>query len=234
MRIPRGGPTAIAGFLFLLLGFVATYVGASGTYLLLSGRVQNAWIPIPASAVDGLYLTALAAGAAAAIGGILIAIARAERDREEENVLDPLAYAPVRTVRKRAALYATFGVLVIAVPAGLFLPVAHSVTLTVPVGTCPSAPTDVQHLSLPDYAILTYSWRTANGEPITLLIAPSGPVVFSGGLASQNFTESSAGWSELTANGTALAFAACDTPADQRAYGPTNVSVAGTYYTTLL
>jgi hypothetical protein len=234
INLTRGGPSAIAGFLFLLLGFTSAFIGAGSVYQGLIVGAANTGLPIPSAALWEMYSLLLAGGIAAVTGGVLLAVSRYERFREEDLLLDPLEYRRTRHHGRRVVLYAGVAVLLIVVPPLFFLPAAHPIAFSVPVATCTDTIGNEVGLALPRYAILTYSWHSSNGAAVSFVRTPSGPAVYYWSASLGNFTESSAGWSGITGNGSTLYFYACDTPARASASGTSSVTVTGTYYTPIL
>jgi len=231
MKLTRGGPTAIAGFLLLVLGFLGGIVGLADVRSALIVQFETSWVPVPSLALAELYALVAASVLSSAIGGALIGIARLERNKEEETYLDPLAYPPIRGPWRRALLVAGVVAFITLLPALFVAPVAHSVSLTVPVTVCGSGGQGEIVLTIPSLAVLVYSWHSSTGAPISTVQTPSGPSADNASAAPGNYSQSSAGWGEVQSNGSAMEFLACDTQNQFAGSGAPDFSVVGTYYT---
>jgi hypothetical protein len=234
MQMARGGWTALVGIFLVMTGVVATFVGVASVSQALMLQVYDSWIPMTPAALDALYLLAIAAPIAAGVGGGLIGIARAERDREEESLLDPLRYRPVRGPWRRGTPLLIGVVLITGVPGLFWVPVAHSLSFSVPVADCSTDAQATVFVTLPQFAVLTYSWHSDDGRAVSLVRMPSGPNVTSLAPSPLNFTRSSSGWSAFESNGSAMPFFACEEPGVAGPSAPTSITVTGTYYVRLL
>lgn len=230
MKMPRGGPTTLAGFLFLLTGAVGALVGVTAITQAFVYQLANLWVPIPPTALLELYGVAGLACTASGVGGYLVIVARPDRAREEDSYLDPLAYLPRRGPRRRALAAALVAAALTAVPVVAFVPSTHSIAFTVPVTVCGASDTAPITLVLPRDALLTYAWRSASGQPISLVRTPTGPSADNLSSRPGTFVNSTAGFSALQSNGPALRFSACNTLAQWAVANTTWVEVTGTYY----
>ena len=234
MKIPRGGPTAIGGILLLTAGFAGAYIGVIESSQELILQVINLSVPISPGAFSVLFLVAVLSPAAAGIGTMMIGIARVERNREEETLLDPLRYAPVRNHWPRTLVISGVVVMAMIIPSLLFFPIPHAFALIVPVGTCPIARQNGTPLEVPQYAEATYSWVSSDHRPVHLIEVPLGENGSFGNGDPWSRNDSSAGWGTFESNGSVVEFYACDLAPSSGAPAPTSLEVSGTYYSRVL
>lgn len=230
-RIQRGGVTAIVAWVLIgigVIGFLMTIQFSS------SAIATSLLLGIPAPSLISDLSPVFVAVWAGLVGGaiLLLGFSGAERDREEQNWLDPLRYVPFHRPWRRVI---PWSVLVITgmVIFGLFaVPVPQSFHLQFPVSSCTSGGSGIPSvLKYPAGTILAYHWSSSNGQPVGEVWAPSGAQIssnYSNWSSTLGFFNSSYGNSVWQSNGTALTFWACDfsatTPRNE------SIDVSGTLY----
>jgi len=229
----RGGATAIAGIILVASGLVTGFVAAPGVASALYSDVSVSGLAIPSEGIVDAYVLVALAVVASCLGSFLVGFARPERDREEETLLDPLRYAPFHRPWKRTIFLVVLSVLPVLLAALFTLPVSHPVSMSFDLrGGCGLPPTGpLGTVVVPAGALFVYSWRTSDGEPATMIQAPSGPFVTGFSIYDNTFMDSSFGYSAITGTGGSLSFSGCGLNASG---APLRIIVEGTYYTQIL
>ena len=230
----RGSVATAAGWVLIVLGIITAFAaldqGSTSLNTTESTWIpESPWVPVLAFALTGL--AALALG-----GGIFLALfARSERDREDDLRLDPLRYSPVRHPARRALPWAVVA-MVVVLPSFWAVPLAHPFRAELPVEACTPyfvSQTGIQ-VSLPSGAVLVYAWSSSDGDPVSVVWAPSGPPVSPvSGEFGDAFLNSSSGYSLVQSNGTGIPFWACEMTSSG-AGGNRSIVLTGTYYLPLL
>jgi hypothetical protein len=231
----RGGLTAIAGIALITIALIAEILGSIGISDHLDLTLIRTWNPMPAPAVFYVYTLSALAILLGALGVLLIGLARPERDQEEENLLDPTRYPPWRFPWKSTVplLALVVGFLLFATLSSV--PVAHAFTATIPVGVCGENPSNYTiGVTLPSGALLTYTWRTSNGFPVSEMAAPTGPNVTSFWSAPEEYVNSSGGSGFINSGGYTVGFLACDFASSPTSGLASQVYLTGTYYDTIV
>jgi hypothetical protein len=235
----RGGFTAIAGLLLVAEGVLGTFLGVIGLSYQLVDQVWSTGLPIAPTAVVLVYALLAFSLVSVALGVMMVAFARAERDRSEELLLDPLRYSPFHRRWLRGVPVAAVVVLVLLVFAGFSTPTSHSVAATLLVGACSGEPPvtgapGTTSWTIPKGATFALHWYATNGRPISVVSLPGLPYVSSIGSPGSLTTNSSQGWVGGDSNGTSVELWACDNPGLLTGGASPQVVVTGTYYTPLL
>jgi hypothetical protein len=228
----RGGSTALGGFGLIALGILSGLVLVVGYSEAFRLNLWDTWVPLPTSAIALLFALLSLATADAVVGVLLVLIGRQERNREEEKLLDPLSYPPIRRGWVRGLVWLVPVVALVVLPGLFAIPFAHPFHLDLGVGACaPGSPGSAETVSLPLGAMLVYQWKSADGGPVGEVVAPSGPAL---SVSEPYFFNSSAGYSLAESNGTAFTFSACDFGSSAGGGTPRTVEISGTYYTSVL
>jgi hypothetical protein len=235
----RGGFTALAGLLLVAAGVLAVFLGVVGQSFHLVDQVWSTGVPMAPIALILVYALLTLSLISVALGVMLVAFARAERDRSEELLLDPLRYAPFRRPWMRGIPIAVVMVVALFVLSALAMPSVHQISATLQAGACSGTPPAVGTpgtvvWTIPKGATFALHWYTTDGRPISVVSLPGLPYVSSIIGPSSLTTNSSQGWVGGASNGSAFELWACDLPGAFQGEGSHQLVVAGTYYTVLL
>jgi hypothetical protein len=238
-RRVRGGVTAIAGFVLVGVGLLGAIFGVTA----LSGQL---WLQVSlygeamsSAALDLVYVLLAVCATSGALGGFLVGFARPERDRSEEDLLDPLRYPPVRRPWRRGIPIALVVGILLGVFMGFSAPIAHPLGATLSVGACSGSPPPLGSAgttswSLPSGATFTLHWYSSTGQVVSMVSLPGAPYVLGLSSPSSVTSNSTQGWVGGDASGTSVELWACDDPGLSADGGTPTVVVTGTYYTTLV
>jgi hypothetical protein len=234
----RGGFTALAGLLFVAAGVLAVILGVVGQSYHFVNQVWSTGVPMAPLALILIYSLLALSLISVALGVMMVAFARAERDRSEELLLDPLRYPPFRRGWMRGIPVAVVAVVLLFLLSALATPTVHQISATLQVGVCSGVPpaagtAGTAIWTIPKGATFALHWYATDGRPISAVSLPGLPYVSSIIGPSSLTTNSSQGWAGGDSNGSAFELWACDSPALSAGEGSQQLVVSGSYYTPL-